>query len=79
MRICVDLTKLNEVVCKEKYILRSVEKTVGLLGRVKVFIKLNTNMWFWQIPLSDHSVKYMTFITLFGRFFSKKKWLKATL
>ncbi len=30
VRICVDLTKLNEAVCREKYILPSVEQSLGL-------------------------------------------------
>ena len=30
VRICVDLTKLNESVCREKYILPSVEETLKL-------------------------------------------------
>ncbi len=37
VRICIDLTKLNEAVCREKYILPSVEQFLGLLGRAKVF------------------------------------------
>lgn len=69
VRICVDLTKLNEDVCREKYILPSVEQSLGLLGGAKVFSKLDANMGFWQIPLSDQSAKYTTFTTPFGRFF----------
>ncbi len=68
VRTCVDLTKLNEAVCREKYILPSVEQSLGLLGGTKVFSKLDANMGFWQIPLSDQSAKCTTFITPFGRF-----------
>lgn len=32
VRICVDLTKLNESVCREKFILPSVEETLGMLA-----------------------------------------------
>lgn len=69
VRICVGLTKLNEAVCREKYILPSVAQMLGLRGGTKVFSKLDTNMGFWQISLSDQSAKYTTFITPFGRFF----------
>lgn len=69
VRICVDLTKLNEAVCREKYILPSVEQTLGLLGGAKIFSKLDANMGFWQIPLSDQSAKCTTCITPFGSFF----------
>ncbi|KAL1256519.1 hypothetical protein QQF64_012064 [Cirrhinus molitorella] len=45
-RICVDLTKLNESVRREKYILPSAEQTLGLLAGASVFSKLNANMGF---------------------------------
>lgn len=68
VRICVDLTHLNEAVCREKYILPSVEQTIGSLAGAKVFSKLDANRGFWQIPLSPESALYTTFITPFGRF-----------
>lgn len=69
MRICVDLTRLNEAVCREKYILPSVEQTLGSLAGAQVFSKLDANRGFWQIPLSPESARYTTFITPFGRFY----------
>lgn len=68
VRICVDLTRLNEAVCREKYILPSVEQTLGLLAGAEVFSKLDANRGFWQVPLSPESALYTTFITPFGRF-----------
>lgn len=68
VRICVDLTKLNESVCREKYILPSVEETLGRLAGAQIFSKLDANMGFWQIPLTEDSAKFTTFITPFGRF-----------
>lgn len=68
-RICVDLTKLNESVCREKYILPSVEQTLGSLVGAVIFSKLDVNMGFWQIPLAKESAKLTTFITPFGRFY----------
>ena len=38
IRICVDLTKLNASVCRERHILPSVEETLALLGDAKVSI-----------------------------------------
>ncbi|XP_054871220.1 uncharacterized protein K02A2.6-like [Amphiprion ocellaris] len=68
VRICVDLTHLNEAVCREKYILPSVEQTLGSLFGAKVFSKLDANRGFWQVPLSPESAHYTTFITPFGRY-----------
>ncbi|XP_051905587.1 uncharacterized protein K02A2.6-like [Hippocampus zosterae] len=72
VRICVDLTKLNESVCREKYILPSVEETLGLLAGARIFSKLDAKMGFWQIPLTPHSEKLTTFITPFGRYYFKR-------
>lgn len=68
-RICIDLTKLNESVRREKYILPSVEQTLGLLAGASIFSKLDANMGFWQIPLAEQSAKLTTFITPFGRYY----------
>ena len=73
VRICVDLTKLNESVRREKFILPSVEETLGMLAGAKLFSKLDANMGFWQIPLTADSAKLTTFITPFGRYYFR--WL----
>lgn len=49
VRICVDLTKLNKSVHRERRLLLSVEHTLGQLGGAKIFSKLNANSGFWQI------------------------------
>lgn len=43
VKICVDLTKLNESVCREKHILPSVEQTLAQIGGAKHFTKLDAN------------------------------------
>ena len=68
MRICVDLTKLNENVCRERHILPSVEQVLAQIGDAKHFSKLDANSGFWQIELDEQSSKLTTFITPFGRF-----------
>ena len=68
VRICVDLTKLNESVRRERHIMPSVELTLGQLGEAKVFSKLDANSGFWQVKLAEESSKLTTFITPFGRF-----------
>ncbi len=64
----MDLTKLNNAVNRERYILPSVEHSLGQLKGAKVFSKLDANSGFWQIPLSQNSALLTTFITPFGRF-----------
>ncbi|XP_062399854.1 uncharacterized protein K02A2.6-like [Sardina pilchardus] len=68
VRICVDMTPLNQSVCREKFILPSVEHTLGMLTGARYFSKLDANMGFWQIPLAKESARYTTFITPFGRY-----------
>ena len=68
VRICVDLTKLNESVCRERHLLPSVEQILAQLEGAKVFSKLDANSGFWQIELAPESAKLTTFISPFGRF-----------
>ncbi|KXJ30128.1 Retrovirus-related Pol polyprotein from transposon opus [Exaiptasia diaphana] len=68
VRICVDLTRLNDSVKRERHILPSVEETLAQLGGAKVFSKLDANSGFHQIPLTEESKLLTTFITPFGRY-----------
>ena len=68
VRICVDLTKLNQGVCRERHVLPSVEQVLAQIRNAKVFSKLDANLGFWQIELAPESAKLTTFITSYGRF-----------
>ena len=68
VRICVDLTKLNESVYRECHPLPAVEQTLAQIAGARVFSKLDANSGFWQIPLSKESSLLTTFITPYGRF-----------
>ena len=68
VRICVDLTKLNESILGEFHPLPSVDHTLAQLAGATVFSKLDANSGFWQIGLSPGSAELTTFITPFGRF-----------
>ena len=68
VRICADLTKLNESVMREKHDLPSVDQKLGRLAGAKVFTKLDANSGFWQIPLAPKSQELTTFTTPFGRY-----------
>lgn len=63
---CVDLTKLNANVCRERHVLPSVGTTLAQLGGAKYFSKLDANSGFWQIEMDPESSKLTTFITSIG-------------
>ena len=66
--MCIDLSKLNDSVLRERHILPTVDQTLSLLADAKVFSKLDCNSAFLQIPLSPESQLLTTFITPMGRF-----------
>ena len=49
IRICVNLTKLDQSVRRERHMLPSVEQTLAQLGGATSFSKLDANSGFWQI------------------------------
>ncbi|XP_037518504.1 uncharacterized protein K02A2.6-like [Rhipicephalus sanguineus] len=67
-RLCVDLTRLNEVVLRESHILPTVEQVLGLIGDATVFSKLDATASFHQVKLTTDSQELTTFITPFGRY-----------
>ena len=68
VRICVDLTKLNENILREVHPLPSVDYTLAKFGGSKIFSKMDANSAFWQRKLSDESRLLTTFLTPWGRF-----------
>ena len=46
VRICVDLTKLNESIKRERHPLPAVDQTLAQSAEVKVFSKLDANSGF---------------------------------
>ena len=53
--ICVDLTRLNMSVKRERYPLPAVDQILAQLAGAKLFSKLDANSGFWQIPLAPES------------------------
>ena len=72
VRLCVDLTKLNEGVRRDLYVMKKVEETLGSISSGTVFSKLDANSGFHQVVLMDESAKLTTFITPFGRFMFRR-------
>ena len=67
VRICVDYTKLNRSVKRERFQLPLAEDIFAKLCGAKFFTILDAASGFWQIPLTDGS-ELTTFITPFGRY-----------
>ena len=65
VQICVDLTKLNQSVKRERHPLPAVNQVLAQLAGAKVLSKLrvDANFRFWQISLSPQSSRLTTFIT----------------
>lgn len=68
VRICVDLMKLNESVCRERHQLPVVEQIFAQIAGAQFFAKLDANSGFWQILLSGESALLTSFITPFVRY-----------
>ena len=69
VRICVDLTHLNQSIKRELLPVPAVEPVLVQLTGGKVFSKLDANSAFWQISLDPKLAKLTTFITHFGRYY----------
>ncbi|UYV72487.1 hypothetical protein LAZ67_9003355 [Cordylochernes scorpioides] len=68
IRLCVDLSRLNDHVQREVHPMPVVEHMLGQLGEARLFSKLDANSGFHQIPLSPDCQHLTTFITPFGRY-----------
>ena len=68
IRLCIDLTKLNNQVQREYRMMDSVEDCLAKIGKAKYFTKIDLNSGYWQVPLDVESQKLTTFITPFGRY-----------
>ena len=68
VRLCVDLTQLNNSILREFHPVPSGDHTLAQLSGAKYFSKLDANSGFWQVGLSPDSDKLTNFRTSFGRF-----------
>ena len=70
IRMCVDLSHLNQFVCQEQYQSSTPAQTVVDIAatKAKFFTVLDTMKGYHQCPLDSDSQLLTTFITSFGRF-----------
>ena len=72
VRICVGLTRLNENVKREKFVLPTVDSILHKLAGSSVYTTLDAASGLWQIALDEESSKLTTFITPNGRYYFKR-------
>lgn len=72
VRICVDLTKLNRAVKRERLFIPTLEDVLPQLKHARVFTKLDAASGFHQLELEEESRRLTTFITPAGRFRFKR-------
>jgi len=76
LRICVDLTKLNQYVDRAYYPMKTPKDAVAEVpNTARYFSTLDATHGYWQVPLEEASQKFTTFITPWGRF----KFLRAPM
>lgn len=68
VRLCVDFSRLNEAVKRERHMLPTVDQVLAQLAGATVFSKLDANCGFHQIKLTEKSKPLTTFITPYGRY-----------
>ena len=68
VRICVNLKPLNRSVLREHHTLPKVDDILGQMTGATVFSKLDAHSGFWQMPLAEKSLLFITFITPLGRY-----------
>ena len=70
IRMCVDLSRLNKYVRRERYQSSTPAQAVADIAadNAKIFTKLDAMKGYHQCPLDEESELLTTFITPFGRF-----------
>jgi transposase InsO family protein len=68
IRLCVDLSRLNEAVLREQHTLPDIGQMLASLTGATIFSKLDCNSGFHQVPLDTESALLTTFTTPFGRY-----------
>jgi hypothetical protein len=68
IRLCVDYSRLNEVVQRPVHGLPIIDQLLAQLTGATVFSKIDCTSGFHQVVLDDQSVPLTCFLTPFGRF-----------
>lgn len=72
IRICVDPVELNKVLIRQNYRLKTLEEIVAHVRGAKRFTLLDLKKGFWQMKVSEHTKKVLTFSTPWSRYCFKR-------
>ena len=67
-RLCVDHRVLNKITVKDRYPLPHIEDLLSRLARHRVFTNLDLLAGYHQVPMSDESIQYTSFVTQDGQY-----------
>ena len=68
LRLCLDPKDLNAAICREHYVIPTIDDVTPQLAGKKVFSTIDMKDGFWNIELDEESSKLCTFNTPFGRY-----------
>ncbi len=68
VRLCTDPVHLNKVLLRPHYPMKTVEQVIAAMPGAKVFSILDAKCGFWQVPLSEESLRLTTFMTPVGQY-----------
>ena len=68
VRICVNLTRLNQSMQRERHILPAIDQSLFCVAGARVFAKLDANSGFWQVSLAPELRPLTTVLTPLGRY-----------
>jgi hypothetical protein len=69
LRFCVDFRDLNAITKKNSYAIPRIDETMGLLGKAKIFLKLDIRQAYHRIRLATaQDSEYTTFSTMYRNY-----------
>lgn len=68
LRLCIDYRDLNKVTVKEHFPTPVIEDHLEMLNGMKVYSRLDLKDGFHHVKVAENSIKYTSFVTLFGQY-----------
>jgi transposase InsO family protein len=68
LRMCIDYRQLNDLTVKDGYVLPRIDECFDMLGKGKVFSKIDLASGYHQIPIAPEDIPKTAFSTRYGTF-----------